>query len=171
MLGWPQTHDVEPQTASMNPAIGHAIAYPASTGSVAGQEIIDQRSRTAGTGPVVPFGVLAERSRPVVILVGHKVMMTLGPRIDHRRPSTYGHPGLTPISPVIVGLSGACAWRMLDPQLTVCDRGWGTYLATSCRGRALRSCLDAILSANFIHPAVRALTQGVQHWGERAGSG
>lgn len=89
MLGWPQTHDVESQTASMNPAIGHAFAYAASTGSVSGEEIIDQGSRTAGTGPVVLCGVLTERSRPVAILVRHKVMMTLGatdrsPHSPHR---------------------------------------------------------------------------------------
>lgn len=90
MLGWPQTHDVEPQTASMNPAIGHAFAYAASTGSVSGEEIIDQGSRTAGTGPVALCGVLTERSRPVAILVRHKVMMTLGPRIDHRKAMASG---------------------------------------------------------------------------------
>ena len=52
---------------------------------VAGEEIIDQRGGITGTGPVVLFSVLAKRSRPVAILVGHKVIMTLEPRIDQRK--------------------------------------------------------------------------------------
>jgi hypothetical protein len=52
--------------------------------SVAGEEIIDQRSRQRGQARS-NCSAFSPNDPALVILVGHKVMITLGPRIDHRK--------------------------------------------------------------------------------------